>query len=136
MKKIKSKMIYGIIIFIILFNILAITGNAVFATGTNNNVIYQKKVEILSTPVIDTKNTNITSNDTDIREEEQKEEELKKEAEERRKKTEGNTNTYMIIIGISIPTIVIVLILIINAKNNKEKEKALKMKNIRNKMRK
>ena len=45
MKKIKSKMIYGIIILITLFNILAITGNSVFATGTNNNVIYQKKVE-------------------------------------------------------------------------------------------
>ena len=78
MEKIKNKMIYGIIILITLFNILATTGNVVFATGTNNNVIYQKKVEILSTPVIDTKNTNITSSDTDIREEEQKEEELKK----------------------------------------------------------
>lgn len=42
MKEIKNKMIYGIIILIILFNILAITGNRVFATGVNNNVIYQK----------------------------------------------------------------------------------------------
>ena len=101
-----------------------------------NNVIYEKKVEILSTPDVDnnTNNRNITSRDRDVYEEEQKEEALRKEAESRRSILKDNNNVYMLIIIAVILIVIIISIYMLRSRNNKtglNKKRNNKNKNIR-----
>ena len=82
MRKINKEKTFELIkILMIIFNIIitfVIISNILYE---EENVVYQKKVEILSTPDVDTKGKTITSRDRDVYEEEQKEEALRKEAE-------------------------------------------------------
>ena len=110
------------------FNIL---NNISYAEG---NVVYQKKVEILSTPDIDTKGKKVTAKDRDVYEEEQKEEALRKEAESRRSILKDNNNVYMLIIIVVILIVIIISIYMLRSRNNKtglSKKRNNKNKNIR-----
>lgn len=114
----KSILIVNILITLILvlclnFNIL---NNISYAEG---DVVYQKKVEILSTPDIDTKGKKVTAKDRDVYEEEQKEADLKKEAEKRRNILKDDQNIYIIIVVIVIFIIVIISIMLLKNRSNK-----------------
>ena len=95
------------------FNIL---NNISYAEG---DVVYQKKVEILSTPDIDTKGKKVTAKDRDVYEEEQKEADLKKEAEKRRNILRDDQNIYIIIVVIVIFIIVIISVMLLKSRSNK-----------------
>lgn len=125
-------------IIIIITMIITLVAILSFSVNTNisyaaNNVIYEKKVEILSTPDVDnnTNNRNITSKDRDVYEEEQKEEALKKEAEERRNILKDNQNVHIIIVIIVIIIIIGISIYMIMSRrnvNNNTKKKIRKNK--------
>ena len=131
--EIKKSIIIIITMIITLVAILSLSVNTNISYAANN-VIYEKKVEILSTPDVDnnTNNRNITSKDRDVYEEEQKEEALKKEAEERRNILNDNQNVHIIIVIIVIIIIIGISIYMImsrkNVKNNTGKKKIRKMK--------
>ena len=132
----KAKKIILILTIIITLNTILAVSLKTNITYAANNVVYEKKLEILSTPDVDTSNRNITSRDRDVYEEEQKEEALKKEAEERRKVLKDNQNVYMIIVIIVIVIIIgISIYMLINGNNNRRKKKARisKNKKIKNK---
>ena len=115
--------IFNIIItFVIILSLNLSISNISYA---EENVVYQKKVEILSTPDVDTKGKTITSRDRDVYEEEQKEEALRKEAESRRSILKDNNNVYMLII---IAVILIVIIMSIYMLRNRNKKTGLSKK--------
>ena len=108
----RSILIVNILITLILvlclnFNIL---NNISYAEG---DVVYQKKVEILSTPDIDAKGKKVTAKDRDVYEEEQK------EAEKRRNILKDDQNIYIIIVVIVIFIIVIISIMLLKNRSNK-----------------
>lgn len=114
----RSILIVNILITLILvlclnFNIL---NNISYAEG---DVVYQKKVEILSTPDIYTKGKKVTAKDRDVYEEEQKEADLKKEAEKRRNILRDDQNIYIIIVVIVIFIIVIISVMLLKNRSNK-----------------
>ncbi len=126
----KAKKIILILTIIIILNTILAVSLKTNITYAANNVVYEKKLEILSTPDVDTSNRNITSRDRDVYEEEQKEEALKKEAEERRNVLKDNQNVYMIIVIIVILIIIgISIYMLINGNNNRRKKKARISKN-------
>ena len=108
----RSILIVNILITLILvlclnFNIL---NNISYAEG---DVVYQKKVEILSTPDIDTKGKKVTAKDRDVYEEEQKEADLKRNI------LKDDQNIYIIIVVIVIFIIVIISIMLLKNRSNK-----------------
>ena len=109
LKKILMIIFNIIITFVIILSLNLSISNISYA---EENVVYQKKVEILSTPDVDTKGKTITSRDRDVYEEEQKEEALRKEAESRRSILKDNNNVYMLIIIVVILIVIIISIYI------------------------
>ena len=135
-KTIELKKILMIIfnIIITLMVILSFNLSIFNISYAEENIVYQKKVEILSTPDVDTKGKTITSRDRDVYEEEQKEEALRKEAESRRSILKDNNNVYMLIIIVVILIVIIISIYMLRSRNNKtglSKKRNNKNKNIR-----
>ena len=131
LKKIVMIIFNIIITFVIILSLNLSIFNISYA---EENVVYQKKVEILSTPDVDTKGKTITSRDRDVYEEEQKEEALRKEAESRRSILKDNNNVYMLIIIVVILIVIIISIYMLRSRNNKtglSKKRNNKNKNIR-----
>lgn len=131
LKKIVMIIFNIIITFVIILSLNLSISNISYA---EENVVYQKKVEILSTPDVDTKGKTITSRDRDVYEEEQKEEALRKEAESRRSILKDNNNVYMLIIIVVILIVIIISIYMLRSRNNKtglSKKRNNKNKNIR-----
>ena len=112
LKKILMIIFNIIITFVIILSLNLSISNISYA---EENIVYQKKVEILSTPDVDTKGKTITSRDRDVYE----------EAESRRSILKDNNNVYMLII---IAVILIVIIMSIYMLRNRNKKTGLSKK--------